>query len=74
MSDLPGKPGPALAGIWAQLGQEARTALLPHLLADTSADWLSSTLCKHGHYVSATTIRTYRRALRQEGGSSERAA
>jgi hypothetical protein len=53
---------------------EEREALVPHLLGQTSADWLSSILRIHGHDVSATTIRTYRRALRQEGGSSERAA
>lgn len=68
MSDLPGTPGPTLEGIWAQLGPEAREALLPHLVGETSADWLSTTLSRHGHYVSASTIRTYRRALRLEGG------
>jgi hypothetical protein len=68
VTGLPGSPGPTLEGIWVQLGDEAREALLPHLIGETSADWLSATLCKHGHYVSASTIRTYRRALRLEGG------
>lgn len=74
MTKLPGSPGPALSSIWAALDGEAREALKAHLLADTSAEWLSTTLAKHGHIASATTIRTYRRALRQEGGSSERTA
>ncbi|AFU62097.1 hypothetical protein D854_gp45 [Streptomyces phage R4] len=71
---LPGTPGPTLIDIWSDLVDEEREALLPHLLGQTSADWLSSLLRLHGHDVSATTIRTYRRALRQEGGPSERAA
>lgn len=38
-------------------------AFSPHLLGETSADWLSTTLRRHGHDVSATTIRTYRRSV-----------
>lgn len=72
--ELPGTPGPTLIDIWSALTLEERDALVPHLTGQTSADWLSSILRIHGHDVSATTIRTYRRALRQEGGSSERAA
>ncbi|MCY0933601.1 hypothetical protein [Streptomyces sp. H34-S4] len=71
---LPGTPGPTLIDIWSDLTEEEREALAPHLIGETSAEWLSSILRMHGHDVSATTIRTYRRALRQEGGSSERAA
>jgi hypothetical protein len=72
--ELPGTPGPTLIDIWSALTLEERDALVPHLTGQTSADWLSSILRIHGHDVSATTIRTYRRSLRQEGGSSERAA
>jgi hypothetical protein len=71
---LPGTPGPTLIDIYSDLTLEERDALVPHLIGDTSADWLASILRIHGHDVSATTIRTYRRSLRQEGGSSERAA
>ncbi|MCX5236263.1 hypothetical protein OG824_13740 [Streptomyces prunicolor] len=73
-SALPGEPGPTLVTIWERLTEGERYALAPHLLGETSADWLSTTLRRFGHDVSATTIRTYRRAIRQEGGSSERAA
>ncbi|MFG2923856.1 hypothetical protein ACGFYA_20400 [Streptomyces sp. NPDC048305] len=74
MTELPGDPGPTLHDIYAAMALTEQAAFAPHLLGETSADWLSALLRKHGHDVSATTIRTYRRALRQEGGSSERAA
>ncbi|MGW1040069.1 hypothetical protein [Streptomyces sp. NPDC002547] len=74
MTSLPGTPGPTLIDIWSALTEEEREALAPHLIGETPADWLSSVLRRFGHDVSASTIRTYRRALRQEGGSSERAA
>lgn len=74
MRELPGDPGPTLFDIYAAMKETEQQAFAPHLLGHTSADWLSSVLRTHGHDVSATTIRTYRRALRQEGGSSERAA
>ncbi|GAA0967299.1 hypothetical protein [Actinocorallia libanotica] len=66
MSDLPGAPGPSLLAIWGALSPSEREALAPHLVGETSADWLANLLRKYGHDVSATTIRTYRRALRQE--------
>lgn len=67
MTALPGTPGPSLARIWGELDEETRRALGPHLLGETSADWLSAVLKKYGHAVSASTVRTYRRALRQAG-------
>lgn len=73
-SALPGEPGPTLRAIWERLTEGERYALAKHLLGETPADWLSITLRKFGHDVSASTIRTYRRAIRQEGGSSERTA
>jgi len=66
VSQLPGTPGPALTTIWSAFGPQEQQAVLPHLLGDTPADWLASLLRRHGHTVSASTIRTYRRALRQE--------
>ncbi|WP_406192270.1 hypothetical protein OH733_05580 [Streptomyces griseus] len=74
MTELPGDPGPTLTDIYAAMTEAEQVAFVPHLLGETSADWLSLILRKGGHDVSATTIRTYRRALRQEGGPSERAA
>lgn len=64
---LPGVPPPIIAAIWGQLSGLARAALRPHLLGETSADWLANTLTDEGFPVGASTIRTYRRALRQIG-------
>ncbi|MFE5663430.1 hypothetical protein ACFQ7W_05810 [Streptomyces niveus] len=73
--ELPGEPGPTLADIYAAMTPGEKAAFAPHLLGETSADWLSAILRRFDHDVSATTVRTYRRALRQEGGNlSERAA
>ncbi|MFE4451392.1 hypothetical protein [Streptomyces sp. NPDC056796] len=65
--ELPGEPGPTLTDIYAALTEEEQAVFAPHLLGETSADWLSTILRRSGHDVSATTIRTYRRALRQNG-------
>ncbi len=65
---LPGRPGTRLTTAWAALTQERRAALLPHLLGDTSADYLASWLTRAGHPVSASTIRTYRRGLHHTRG------
>ncbi|MCX2949965.1 hypothetical protein [Lentzea sp. NEAU-D7] len=65
---LPGTPGPTLAALWDGLTSDQRAALRPHLLGTTSADWLTTVLREHGLTVSASTIRNYRRATRQEGG------
>lgn len=69
---LPGTPPPALAGVWGDLAGLERDALLPHLLGGTSAEWLANLLSTHGYRISASTIRTYRRALRMEEVDSER--
>lgn len=58
---LPGYPGPALKAVWGALEAPQRVALLGHLLSDTSAEWLATTLTEEGHPVSASTIRAYRR-------------
>lgn len=62
---LPGAPPPLLAAVWEALTAEERAALLPHLLGPTSAEWLAGTLNGCGFSISATTIRTYRRSLRE---------
>jgi hypothetical protein len=43
-----------------------RAAFLPHLLGDTSAEYHAFWLERNGTSVSASTIRTYRRALARE--------
>ncbi|MFF9644704.1 hypothetical protein [Kitasatospora aureofaciens] len=65
-SALPGRPGPRLQSIWEALGGAEREAFERHLLQDTAAEDLVWILERHGHHVSASTIRTYRRRLRQE--------
>jgi hypothetical protein len=63
---LPGTPGPRLTGIWAALDPAEREAFERHLLHGTAAEDLVWILARYGHHVSASTIRTYRRRLRQE--------
>jgi len=64
---LPGTPGKALTAIWNRLTATDRNALLPHLIGSTPAEWLASVLSDKGYAISASTIRTYRRSLRQNG-------
>lgn len=64
--ELPGDPGPTLTDIYAAMTEGEQAAFAPHLFGETSADWLSSTLRRFGHDVSATTIRYYRRGLLSE--------
>ncbi|MGV9312565.1 hypothetical protein ACWDR0_10255 [Streptomyces sp. NPDC003691] len=67
MTGLPGEPGPTLARICEELGPDVREAVVLRLLDHTaSAERLALILRRHGHSVSASTIRTYRRRLRQE--------
>lgn len=68
-SPLPGRPGPRLLAIWEALEGREREAFERHLLQDTAAEELVGILHRHGHPVSASTIRTYRRLLRQEGAT-----
>jgi hypothetical protein len=63
---LPGSPGPRLTAIWEALTEEERAALAQHLLQGTPAEVLAELLHAFGHPISASTIRTYRRALRRE--------
>lgn len=64
---LPGRPGKTLQAIWDAMSGFTRAAFRPHLLGDTSAEYLSDWLRRHGSPVSASTIRAYRRSLRQTG-------
>lgn len=67
MTDLPGKPAPAMTALWATLSDEERQALLPHLLGGTSAERIARELSNAGHRIGVTSIKVYRRSLRQEG-------
>ncbi|MEU3045833.1 hypothetical protein ABZ705_04730 [Streptomyces sp. NPDC006984] len=64
--ELPGQPGPRLVGIWEALDPAEREHFGRHLLGGTAAEDLVWILARYGHHVSASTIRTYRRRLRQE--------
>ncbi|MGW2539827.1 hypothetical protein ACWC5I_02915 [Kitasatospora sp. NPDC001574] len=63
---LPGRPGPRLQSIWDALSGPEREVFERHLLQNTAAEHIAWMLGRHGHRVSASTIRTYRRRLRQE--------
>ncbi|MEU3265143.1 hypothetical protein [Streptomyces bacillaris] len=64
---LPGNPGPTLNRIYEELEPDARETVVLRLLdIGSSAERLALVLRKHGHTVSASTIRTYRRSL-QDG-------
>jgi hypothetical protein len=62
---LPGSPGPKLQQAYEELPADYRQPFRNHLLGGTSADWLSHWLGLASMPVSATTIRTYRRALQK---------
>lgn len=68
--DLPGPAGPRLQAIWSALSGDERRAFERHLMNDTAAEEIAWILGRYGHRVSASTIRTYRRRLRQEASST----
>lgn len=47
-----------------EVGEEARNAFLAHLKGGTSATWLSEWMTKAGHPMGATTIKDFRRRLK----------
>ncbi|MBT2544532.1 hypothetical protein J7E99_28490 [Streptomyces sp. ISL-44] len=61
---LPGDPGPTLTRLYEELEPDVRETVLVRLLDGSSAERLALVLRRHGHTVSASTIRTYRRSLR----------
>ncbi|MCY0947174.1 hypothetical protein [Streptomyces antarcticus] len=61
---LPGDPGPTLTRLYEELEPDVRETVLVRLLDGSSAERLALVLRRHGHAVSASTIRTYRRSLR----------
>ena len=58
--------GHKLGFAWSVMTIDEREALAQHLFGYTPADWLADVLTRHGHSVSASTIRTYRRSLPPE--------
>lgn len=64
---LPGRPGKALQAVWDRLEAKQREATLPHLLGGTSAEWVAQTLTEEGFPIGKTSIREYRRSLRDQG-------
>ncbi|MEU8327279.1 hypothetical protein [Micromonospora sp. NPDC048839] len=50
---------------------DTQAAFLPHLLGTTPAEYLADWLHRAGTPVSASTIRTYRRALARSEQPSE---
>lgn len=63
---LPGQPGPTLQRIYDELEPDERESVVIRLLDGSSAERLALVLRKHGHHVSASTIRTYRRSLQED--------
>lgn len=55
--------GTSLLAAMDMMDAETRAAFRKHLEGGTSADYLADWLKRFGHPVSATTIRTYRRAV-----------
>lgn len=51
----------------SELGGDARDAFLAHLRGGTSAAWLSGWLTRAGQPVSATTIKEFRKRVRDDG-------
>jgi hypothetical protein len=58
---------PTLEAAMLAMGKDTLPRFIEHLNGGTSADWLSGWLTRMGTPVSATTIRTYRRAAKQKG-------
>lgn len=62
MTSLPGSPGPKIRAAFEAMSEAERKAFIDHLINTTSAEWLSKVLTDHGHPISASSIRTYRRS------------
>ena len=70
MTELPGNPGRKLSAAFEAMNEPEREAFVDHLNSNTPAQWLAEVLTAHGHPVSASTIRSYRRsAARLERGT-----
>lgn len=62
---LPGTVPPVLREALSRHDAERRKALIEHLLGGTSADYLAGWLKRAGTPVGPTTIKAYRRSLRE---------
>lgn len=67
---LPGEPPARLQAVYEALAPSAMESLRVHLMGGTSADTLADVLTRHGYPIGATTIKTYRRKMRQAGGAA----
>jgi hypothetical protein len=56
---------PVLKEALEALSPECVEAIVPHLIGDTSADWLSDMFGRAGQPVGATTIKLYRRRVKE---------
>lgn len=70
-TELPGNPGGRLRAAYDAMSTDTREAFRRHLVGDTSAEYLADWLARYGTPASASTIRTYRRSLRQAGGHDD---
>lgn len=61
---VPGKVAAIIATFPPDEREQAARILGP---SGPAADWLAATLTEQGHPISATTIKDYRRRLRQKG-------
>jgi hypothetical protein len=64
---LPGTVPAKLAEIYNALPIAERGALEEHLFGGTSAARLSDVLTRHGHQIGKTTIKVYRKNLKEIG-------
>lgn len=69
LEGLPGTPGPTLRALCESLDPATRASVREHVLGGTSAEWLALVLTEHGHRIGATTIKRYRRSLREHQGT-----
>jgi hypothetical protein len=56
-----------MVAAYAAMSNEARAGLLEHLSGGTAAEWIATVLTDAGFPVSTSSVRTYRRLLRQQG-------
>lgn len=61
---------PRLSAALEAMSETARAAFMEHLSGGTSADWLAEECKRAGIQLGATTIKNYRRTLRQESVQS----
>ena len=66
---LPGTPGPTLQAAYEALSNARQNAVHPHLIGSTSAEYLAGWFRRAEAPIGATSIKSYRRSLRQEASA-----